>query len=99
MHVETANTDGVTYVGQDTNWTQAGKVGPTDYNFYNGSLAYDIGNIGCGSIQAFSKYGDDWSSTDITGFGVGPWSLSLQWSSSTSRWAKSSQPPNAVTAC
>jgi hypothetical protein len=100
LHVETANTDGVTYVGQDTAWRNPTQmVGPQDYNFYNGSLVYDIGNIGCGSIQAFSKYGHDWSSTDITGFGVGPWSLSLQWSSSTHRWEKSSQPSNAVTVC
>lgn len=104
--VQDANTYGVTFVGQDEFcsyyvWGQPGQscYNNNDYSFYHGELMYLISNIGCGTIQAFSKYGHDWSNTTINGFSVGPWSLGISWSSSTNRWEKTSAPSNAVTPC
>jgi hypothetical protein len=95
-----ANTYGVTFKGQDRfcPYSCIDHTTP-DYSFYNGELFYNISSIGCGTIQAFSKYAHDWSSTTINGFGVGPWQLNVSWSSSSNRWELASQPSNAVTPC
>lgn len=104
--VEDANTHGVTFVGQDEYcayvvWGQPGQscYDNKDYSFYYGELFYMISNIGCGSIQAFSKYGHDWKNTTINGFSVGPWSLGISWSSSSNKWAKTSSPSTPVVPC
>jgi len=65
-----------------------GAWGPT----YSGTLTYAFrfhGGLGC--VQAFSKYAHDWNSTSINGFSIGPWSIGVQWSSSSSNWTRSSQ--------
>jgi hypothetical protein len=98
-----ANTYGVTFTGQDRFHCVLGRYNNCasgyDYSFYHGEIFYDIGTIGCGTLQAFSKYGHDWASTTINGFSVGPWTLGLQWSSSSNRWERVSQPSTAVTPC
>ncbi|MGO4255506.1 hypothetical protein [Marmoricola sp. RAF53] len=40
--------------------------------------------------QAFAKYAHTWSTTKVNGIGVGPYSLSVSWSSSAHRWAVAS---------
>lgn len=40
--------------------------------------------------QAFAKYAHSWSTSSLTGFGVGPYSFSLQWSSTAHKWERSS---------
>jgi hypothetical protein len=92
-----ANVYGVTFEGQDK-WCEQADCNYRDYSFYHGEIFYSF-SPGCGALQAFSRYGHDWSSTTINGFGVGPWSLSISWSSSSNRWSKASGPSNAVTPC
>ncbi len=96
-----ANTYGVTYKGQDDSCKGAGTGcnTPADYSFAHGALTYQIRTIGCGPIQAFAKYAHTWSSNAVTGFGVGPWSLSVSWATSGESWERASQPSSVVTPC
>lgn len=57
---------------------------------YKGTLTYSFRPLSSGCLQAFSKYGHTWASTSVNGVGVGPWSISIQWSTSSSRWEPAS---------
>jgi hypothetical protein len=85
----------------ETNSSYGGGWAVHDYagNVYNGdgpthtgtlTYAFRLSSLS-GCTQAFSKYGHDWNSTAVNGFGIGPWSISVQWTSSSSNWTKSSQ--------
>jgi len=97
-----AGTDGVAYDGQDAfcSGSPRGPCTVSDYSFYHGSLIYSIGSIGCGTIQAFSKYGHDWSGTSLSGISVGlPLNIQISFSSSSYSWVRASQPSSPVTPC
>ena len=40
--------------------------------------------------QAFAKYAHTWDTTAVNGFGVGPYSFSIQWTRNENKWAKAS---------
>lgn len=44
-------------------------------------IVFSMKTLDSQCIQAFSNYAHTWSSTGITGFGVGPYSFSVSWSS------------------
>jgi len=96
-----ANVDGVGFRGQDMYCKENAftTCGSGDYSFYHGALTYTIGDIGCGVIQAFSKYGHSWTSSELTGLSVGPWSIGFQWSNSSRSWERGSLPSSEVTPC
>jgi hypothetical protein len=96
-HVSDGNTAGATFTGQDE--YKQGLAGENDYSFANGIIYYDVSSIGCGTIQAFTKYAHTWDDTGINGIGVGPWSLSVQWANSGANWERASQPSSPVTPC
>ena len=72
----------------------------TDSNFAHGQIVnFFLDNVsGCRSIYGFSKFDHTWSSTDLTGIGIGPLSISFS-NSSTSNWQSTSQPGTAATIC
>lgn len=71
-------------------WAGAITTGYSDT--YSGTLTYAFRfNGGLQCVQAFSKYGHTWNSTSLTGFSIGPWSIGISWSSTSSNWEKSSQ--------
>jgi len=106
-HPADANVYGVTFMGQDRyKFCYLKKDDPRacvpntrDYSWYHGDLYYDVSDIGCGVIQAFAKYGHGWTDTAVNGFGVGPYSLSIQWYSAEDRWAVASQPSRPLMPC
>jgi hypothetical protein len=93
MWAQATNPYGVAYQGQDR-FCRSGNGGCTanDYNFFNGSLFMSI-SPGCGYLQAFPTYGHTWSSAQLTGVGVGPWSVSLSWAPDYLGWGKAGQSP------
>lgn len=103
MQPSDANSTGVSYTGQDKLHADFpnGTNGPPayDYNFMHGWQEIQINDIGCGSFQAFSKYAHTWSDTTFNGFGLGPWSLSVQWTAGNHGWERSSQPSPTYTLC
>jgi hypothetical protein len=72
---------------------------PDDYSFYNGEIFMGITSMGCGPLQAFSRYSHTWSNVEITGVSFAPLSLGLSWSSSSNRWGKGSNNSSAVSIC
>lgn len=87
-YLQTNSQYGAGWAFQDYAASQLSGWGST----YSGTLTYAFrfqGGIGC--IQAFSKYAHDWNSTSVNGFSIGPWSIGVSWSSSSSLWDKSSQ--------
>jgi len=98
MQPSDANVYGASFMGQDRIHRE-GACCPQDYNFYNGNLVYEIKSVGCGTLQAFSKYAHTWKSTTVNSIGVGPYSLSVGWSSSDNKWELASQGSNAVKPC
>lgn len=94
-----ASTDGVGFMGQDRfcrNNTSCG----TDYSFYHGQLVYTIGVPGCGYLQAYSKYGHSWNSSDLSGISIGIDSVGFSWSATSNRWERGgSAPSNSVRPC
>ena len=98
MFVSDGNTYGASFQGQDAA-RYDGACCLIDYNVYNGTLVYEIRSIGCGVLQAFSKYGHTWSSTAVNSISVGPWSIGIGWSSTDNKWEKASAPSNAVQYC
>lgn len=98
MHVEEGGAAGVGYAGLDKMY-YGGACCRTDYNFWWGQIVYSIDSPGCGSLQAFSKYGHTWNGTGVNvSVGV-PLSVSLSFSSTSNRWQLGSQPSNSVTPC
>jgi hypothetical protein len=74
---------GTSYTFQDNiEGGQAVGWGNTD----TGTLTFSFRPLSSGCIQAFSKYGHTWSSTAVTGVGVGPWSISISWSAIDNHW-------------
>lgn len=60
-------------------------------NTYTATLTYSF-RIKLGTcVQAFSKYAHTWNSTAVNGFSIGPWSIGVQWSSSSANWTRASQ--------
>lgn len=97
-HVEDANQAGAGFAGLDK-MNYNGACCRHDYNFYWGSLVYIIANVGCGSFQAFSKYGHTWNSTAVS-VSIGyPLNVGLSFSSSENRWQLGSQPSDTITPC
>lgn len=78
---------GASYVFRDTWASTLVGGGIAD----RGTLTYAFGLASKGCVQAYSKYGHAWGSTNVNGVGIGPWSISISWSSSVNRWEKSSQ--------
>jgi len=58
---------------------------------YAGNITYSFKSSTTACVQAYSKYGHTWNSTSVNGFSIGPWSIGIQWSSSSNYWQKSSQ--------
>ncbi|WP_155373473.1 hypothetical protein [Catellatospora vulcania] len=87
-YLETNGQYGAGWAFQD--WATSTLLGGGDT--YRGSLTFAFrfrGGLGC--VQAFSRYGHSWDSTALNGFGIGPWSISAQWTSTSSNWGTSSQ--------
>ena len=53
----------------------------------------------CQNVQAYTKYGHSWSSTSLTGFSIGLYSVGMSWSTSSNQWEASSQPGGVATVC
>lgn len=53
----------------------------------------------CKAVQAFAKYGHTFSSTSINSIGIGKWSISIGWSTTSNKWERASQPGTQVTLC
>ncbi|MBV6729825.1 hypothetical protein [Nocardioides daeguensis] len=53
----------------------------------------------CKSVYGFASYGHTWSSTAVNGVGVGPYSISFQWSTTSNKWTAASQPGGTATVC
>jgi hypothetical protein len=87
-----ANTTGVVFQGQDHYCHPIICGGSNDYDFFHGYIVYTIGSIGCGALQAFSLYGHSWGGTQLSGVGVGPWSVSIEWTDWSAGWNAGSQP-------
>jgi hypothetical protein len=70
----------------------AGNALTADGPTHSGTLTYGfrLSSLS-GCTQAFTKYGHSWNSTAVNGFSIGPWSIGVQWTSSSSNWTKSSQ--------
>ena len=98
MFPSDANTYGATFAGQDevVNLHHEDGQPYSDYSFYNGMMIYDVSNMGCGITQAFAKYAHTWDETSITGIGVGPYSLSVQWVNAGHNWETVSKPSSVV---
>jgi hypothetical protein len=100
------NSNGVSFTGQDSLCISKsgtadchGAVGEHDYSWHTGYILMNIKDIGCGSIQAFSRYAHSWKSTAVTGIGIGPWTVSVSWSATDSQWTAVGPPAEAVVPC
>jgi hypothetical protein len=100
------NSNGVSFTGQDKLCFSKlgtadcnGAEGESDYSWYSGIVGMNIADMGCGTIQAFSKYAHGYGSTAVNGIGVGPWAISVQWSKTENRWEAVSAPSVADDPC
>jgi hypothetical protein len=97
-----ANSYGAGFTFQDINGSRytTGTNLCYDYNAIHGQEVISFKATSCTSgVQAFGRYGHSWSSTSLTGFSVGPYSIGIYWTSNSNRWYSSSQPSNVVTVC
>ena len=85
--LETNGSYGAGYAFQDQAAAWPGGYGSA----YKGTITYAFRTSTSSCTQAFSKYAHTWNSTSVNGFSIGPWSIGVQWSSSSSQWLKSSQ--------
>ncbi|MFB6723152.1 hypothetical protein ACFCV3_23430 [Kribbella sp. NPDC056345] len=85
--LETNSSYGAGYAFQDLAGTYL--TGYSDA--YAGNITYSFKSNVSACVQAYSKYGHTWNSTSVNGFSIGPWSIGIQWSSSSNYWQKSSQ--------
>jgi len=53
----------------------------------------------CKSVQGFSNYGHSWSTTSLSGFSIGVYSIGFSWTSAGHDWASQSQPGGVATVC
>jgi hypothetical protein len=87
-NLETNSSYGGGWALQDYAGNLNNAYGPT----FSGTLTYGFRLASLsGCTQAFTKYGHTWDNTSVNGFSIGPWSIGIQWSSSSSNWTKSSQ--------
>jgi hypothetical protein len=97
-HVSDANSDGVSFIGQDSV-----KKGCTscvdDYSFANGQLMYTIDNVGCGPLTAFSKFGHTWSSVRVDSIGIAPNQVNINFSTGSEKFPKASPASNTIKLC
>ncbi|MEO8093814.1 MAG: hypothetical protein ABI632_02660 [Pseudolysinimonas sp.] len=77
------NAFGAGYTLQDN--TSGNVHGPIDNN-YTGTLILSYKRLTDGCLQAFARYAHTWSTTAITGFGVGQWAFSISWSNPSHHW-------------
>jgi hypothetical protein len=71
-----------------------------DSTVANGQVIMDFGHLvnGCHSnFHAFLAYGHTWNSTSVRGFGLGLYSASISFSTSSSEWQRAIA-SNVVTA-
>ena len=75
--------------------------GKTDMQGYKGlmGISFKASKSGCWGVQAFSKYGHTWKSTNVTGFSIGRWSIGIDWSTTSNKWQQASQPSSEVRVC
>jgi len=76
--------------------------GTTDMNQQHGQVVAGFTRTSdghCHYVQAFSEYGHSWSSTAVTGVGLGAWSVSIQWSNTSNRWPAASQAGGSARVC
>jgi hypothetical protein len=78
---DTQNQDGAGFLDQDYSYSG-------DLTMYSGTLYTSVyrPTSGCANVQAFAKYSHTWSSTGLTGVGVGPWAISFSWADSNYLW-------------
>jgi hypothetical protein len=73
-----------------------------DLNMYNGELVlswYGTTSGKCANVQGFAKYAHTWSSTGLTGFTIGIYSIGVTWRTEGHQWSSSSQPGYVATVC
>ncbi|WP_193608257.1 hypothetical protein [Nocardioides lijunqiniae] len=82
------NARGAAFMFQD----QASSVGS---NSTSGSIAVSFRYLQPAKChQAFAKYWHTWQETAVTGIGVGPYSLSVEWNSHDERWTRAGNAGN-----
>ncbi|HMK22447.1 MAG TPA: hypothetical protein VK466_08930 [Terriglobales bacterium] len=83
---------GAEWKGQDQ---FKGHPGNPQYTWDYGAEVSGISSWnGCSTVQGFAKISHTWSSTDVTGFSIGVWSIGFQWNSTSNHWEHASQPGN-----
>jgi len=93
---------GVGFTRQDNGtyrwWTNHGWY--YDLNIQHGQIVFVFDSPGgCMAIQSYGRYSHTWSSTSVTGFSIGPWSLGISWNTSSNRWYVTSLASPPVTVC
>ncbi|WP_134741031.1 hypothetical protein [Nocardioides sp. 503] len=53
----------------------------------------------CKTVYGFAKFGHSWDETGINGVGVGPYSVSFQWTKNENSWVVASQPGATAKVC
>lgn len=53
----------------------------------------------CRNVQAFSAFSHTWDKTAVTGISFGVNSVGFQWSTTSNRWVRASQPGNVYRVC
>ncbi|WP_326797616.1 hypothetical protein OG946_21140 [Streptomyces sp. NBC_01808] len=63
------------------------------------AITFKAAKSGCSNLQAFSKYGHTWNSTNVSGITIGAESIGFTWSTSSNKWQQASQPSSEVRVC
>lgn len=85
--LETNGSAGAGYAFRDKATSRLSFGGPA----FKGTITYSFRASLSKCTQVFSTYAHSWDKTSVNGFSIGPWSIGVQWSSSSDQWKKSSQ--------